>query len=45
MSERYTFIDIYKKDLDLNKEKKVKLNQVVIPMTPRPYAQRRLDGA
>ena len=44
MSERYTFIDIYKKDLDLNKEKKVKVNQVVIPKIQRPYAQGRLDG-
>ena len=44
MSERYTFIDIYKKDLDLNKEKKVKVSQVVIPKIQRPYAQGRQDG-
>lgn len=44
MSERYTFIDIYKKDLDLNKDKKVKVSQIVIPKIQRPYAQGRLDG-
>ena len=44
MNERYTFIDIYKKELDLNKETKVKISQVVIPKIQRPYAQGRLDG-
>lgn len=44
MSERYTFIDIYKKDIDLNKNAKVKVNQIVIPKIQRPYAQGRQDG-
>jgi hypothetical protein len=44
MNERYTFIDIYKKELDLNKDSKVKISQVVIPKIQRPYAQGRLDG-
>ncbi len=44
MSERYTFLDIYKKALDLNKDTKVKINQIVIPKIQRPYAQGRLDG-
>lgn len=44
MSERYTFLDIYKKNLDLNKDTKVKINQIVIPKIQRPYAQGRLDG-
>lgn len=44
MNERYTFIDIYKKELDLNKDTKVKISQVVIPKIQRPYAQGRLDG-
>lgn len=44
MSERYTFIDIYKKKLDLNKDTKVKINQIVIPKIQRPYAQGRQDG-
>lgn len=44
MNEKYTFIDIYKKELDLNKDTKVKISQVVIPKIQRPYAQGRLDG-
>ena len=44
MNERYTFIDIYKKELDLNKDTKVRISQVVIPKIQRPYAQGRLDG-
>ena len=44
MSNRYTFLDIYKNDLDLNKDTKVKISQIVIPKIQRPYAQGRLDG-
>ena len=44
MNERYTFIDIYQKELDLNKDTKVKVSQVIIPKIQRPYAQGRLDG-
>lgn len=44
MSNRYTFLDIYKNDLDLNKDTKVKINQIVIPKIQRPYAQGRPDG-
>ena len=44
MNERYTFIDIYRKDLDLNKDTKVKVSQIIIPKIQRPYAQGRLDG-
>lgn len=44
MSNRYTFLDIYKKELDLNKDTKVKINQIVIPKIQRPYAQGRQDG-
>ena len=44
MNERYTFIDIYMKDLDLNKDTKVKVSQIIIPKIQRPYAQGRLDG-
>lgn len=44
MSERYTFIDLYKKKLDLNKDTKVKISQIVIPKIQRPYAQGRQDG-
>ena len=44
MSNRYTFLDIYKNDLDLNKDTKVKISQIVIPKIQRPYAQGRQDG-
>ena len=44
MSNRYTFLDIYKNDLDLNKDAKVKISQIVIPNIQRTYAQGRLDG-
>lgn len=44
MSNRYTFLDIYKNDLDLNKDTKVKISQIVIPKIQRPYAQGRPDG-
>ena len=44
MNERFTFIDIYEKELDLNKDTKVKISQVVIPKIQRPYAQGRSDG-
>ncbi len=44
MNERYTFLDIYRKSLDQNKEQKVKVSQIVIPKIQRPYAQGRLDG-
>lgn len=43
MNERYTFIDIYRKDLDLNKDTKVKVSRIIIPKIQRPYAQGRLD--
>lgn len=44
MNERYTFLDIYGKDLDLDKDTKVKVSQIIIPKIQRPYAQGRLDG-
>lgn len=44
MNERYTFIEIYRKDLDLNKDTKVKVSQIIIPKIQRPYAQGRQDG-
>ena len=37
-------IDIYRKELDLNKDMKVKVSQIIIPKIQRPYAQGRLDG-
>ena len=44
MSVRYTFVDIYKKDLDLTKDTKAKISKIVIPKIQRPYAQGRQDG-
>lgn len=44
MNESYTFIEIYRKDLDLNKDTKVKVSQIIIPKIQRPYAQGRQDG-
>jgi hypothetical protein len=44
MNERYTFLDIYRKELDLNKNTKVKVSQIIIPKIQRPYAQGRPDG-
>ena len=44
MNERYTFLDIYRKSLDLNREQNVQVSQIIIPKIQRPYAQGRLDG-
>ena len=44
MSVRYTFVDIYKKALDLTKDTKAKISKIVIPKIQRPYAQGRQDG-
>ncbi len=44
MSNRYTFLDIYKKDLDFNKDTKVKISKIIIPKIQRPYAQGRQDS-
>lgn len=43
MSETFTFPDLFKKELDLNKTQKVTIRQVVIPKIQRPYAQGRKD--
>lgn len=43
MSERYTFLDIYQKELDLDKDTKVKISRIVIPKIQRSYAQGRED--
>ena len=43
MNERYTFLDLYRKELDLSKDTKVKISQIIIPKIQRPYAQGRTD--
>lgn len=44
MSERYTFTDIFDKELDLKKDIRVRINKIIIPKIQRPYAQGRTDG-
>ena len=44
MTERFSYMDLFRKEVDLNKEKKVILNGIVIPKIQRPYAQGRTDG-
>ena len=44
MTERFSYMDLFQKEVDLNKEKKVILNGIVIPKIQRPYAQGRTDG-
>ena len=44
MSKRLTFLDLYRQELDLNKDTRVMISRVVIPKIQRPYAQGRLDS-
>ena len=44
MTERFSYMDLFRKEVDLNKETKVVLNGIVIPKIQRPYAQGRTDG-
>ena len=44
MTERFSYLDLFRKEVDLDKEKKVVLNGIVIPKIQRPYAQGRPDG-
>ena len=44
MNERFSYMDLFRKEVDLNKERKVVLNGIVIPKIQRPYAQGRTDG-
>ena len=44
MNDRFTFIDLFKRELDINKDSKAKISQIVIPKIQRPYAQGRQDG-
>lgn len=43
MDTRYTFIELFSKDVDFDKDSKVKVSSVVIPQIQRPYAQGRTD--
>jgi hypothetical protein len=41
--ERYTFTDIFCKELDFSRDKKVKISKLIVPKIQRPYAQGRED--
>ena len=43
MNERYNFIDLYRKEIDLDKETRVRISGVVVPKIQRPYVQGRKD--
>ena len=43
MNERYNFLDLFKNELDLDKDTKVQISKIVIPKIQRPYAQGRRD--
>lgn len=44
MDYRYSFTDLFSKEVDFDKNTKVKVSSVVIPQIQRPYAQGRTDG-
>ena len=44
MKERYSFPDLFIRPVDVDKDKTVVLDRIVIPKIQRPYAQGRVDG-
>lgn len=44
MNDRYSFIDLFTREIDLDKDNRIVISQIVIPQIQRPYAQGRLDG-
>ena len=44
MKERYSFPDLFVRPVDVDKDKTVVLDRIVIPKIQRPYAQGRVDG-
>ena len=44
MDYRYSFIDLFNKEVDFDRNTKVKVSSIVIPKIQRPYAQGRSDG-
>lgn len=44
MKERFSFPDLFVKPVDVEKDKTVVLDKIVIPKIQRPYAQGRSDG-
>lgn len=43
MDYRYSFTDIFNKEIDFDRNTKVKVSKIVIPQIQRPYAQGRSD--
>lgn len=44
MNNRYSFPDLFTKEVDFDNSTKVKVSNIVIPKIQRPYAQGRTDG-
>lgn len=44
MDYRYSFTDLFNKEVDFDRNTKVKVSSIVIPQIQRPYAQGRSDG-
>ena len=44
MDYRYSFTDLFSKEVDFDKDTRVKIAGIVIPKIQRPYAQGRPDG-
>lgn len=44
MDNRYSFIDLFSKKVDYDKDTKVQVTSIIIPQIQRPYAQGRTDG-
>ena len=44
MDDRYTFLDLFSKPVDLDAAQQVTINKIIVPKIQRPYAQGRKDG-
>lgn len=44
MTERFSFPDLFRKPVDIDKDTSVIIGRIVIPKIQRPYAQGRTDG-
>ena len=44
MNYRYSFTDLFSKEVDFDKDTRVRVSNIVIPQIQRPYAQGRTDS-
>lgn len=44
MDYRFSFTDLFTREVDFDKDNQVKVSSIVIPQIQRPYAQGRTDG-